>query len=305
MRVAVYVPLIASLIFAIGWPRLAVRLTAPAVGAWTLTIGAALSAAGTVWSLTLLSGTLTDDVLPDPYSRIGPLAQPAPVNDLVGLAAAGLLIAGGVRLAVDLRRGYRVHRDLHRLCAQRSTGLVVLADPAPQAFAVPGRGGHIVVSSGMLAALSGPQRRVLLAHERAHLAANHHRHTGIVRAAAAMNPLLTPVSSASRYLCERWADETAARTVGDRRLAATSLATAALAAADAPSPPTALAYHGAGIAARVAALQAPPAGPRSGALRGALGLSLLGLLALLVAGDVHATGDFLRAMLPFLKEIGR
>jgi Zn-dependent protease with chaperone function len=302
MRVAVYLPLLASLIFAAGWPRIAVRRTAPATGVWTLTVGAALCAIATIWSLTLLAATLADDVLPDPYSRLGP--QPAGVNDLVGLVAAGLLLTGCVRLVLSVRRQHSTHRDLRRLCERRPAGMVVVADPVPQAFAVPGRGGHIVVSSGMLAALDGPQRRVLIAHERAHLAANHYRHTGIVRAATALNPLLAPVSRASGYLCERSADETAAGTVGDRRLAAASLARAALAAAGSPHRSTALGYGGLGVMARVEALQAPPGGPRGTALRTLLGLGLIGLIALVAAAEIHATGDFLRLMLPFLRGVG-
>ncbi|GAA5201669.1 M56 family metallopeptidase [Rugosimonospora acidiphila] len=302
MRIAVYIPIVAALIFAVALPRLAVRRMTPAVGAWTLTVGAALCAVATTWSLGLLAATLADDLLPDNYPNLGVIDDPTPVNDLVALAAVGLLIAGCVRLAINLRRRYTVHRDLRRLCGDSLDGLVVLADSTPQAFAVPGRGGHIVVSSGMFAALSGPERRVLIAHERAHLAAGHHWHTGIVRAAASVTPLLHPLAGTSRYLCERWADEAAARTVGDRRLAATSLARAALAAAGAgaPSPPAELGYHGAGVGARVAALQAPPARSRHVAV-----LALAGLAAVAVTADVHATGDFLHAMLPFLHDSGR
>jgi Zn-dependent protease with chaperone function len=299
---AVYLPMVASLIFMIGWPRFAVRLAAPAVGVWTLTIGATLCTVATTWSLALLAATLADDVLPAPHSGAGAAAPAAGVNDFIGLAAAVLLLAGAVRLIIDLHRQHGVHRDLRRLCAQRPAGMVVLADPVPQAFAVPGRGGHIVVSSGMLSALDGPQRRVLIAHENAHLDARHYWHTGLARAAAAMNPLLDPLNRTSRYLCERWADETAARTVGDRRLAAASLARAALAAAGSPIRPTTLAYDGPGVVARVAALQAPPSKPRGGAVAGLLGLGMLGLVAVVVVADVHATGDFLRMMLPFLRE---
>ncbi|GIH16469.1 M56 family metallopeptidase [Rugosimonospora africana] len=294
MRVAVYLPLLASLMFAVGWPALAARRLPPAIGAWTLTVGSALCAAGAVWSLALLSATLLDDVLPDRYPALG-VTGLNPVNDLVGLAALGLLIAGCVRLVVELRARRAIHRGLRQLCAPRESGLVVLADPVPQAFAVPGRGGHIVVSSGMLAALSVSERRVLIAHEQAHLAAGHHWHTGVVRAAAILNPLLFPLGATSRYLCERWADEIAARTVGDRRLAATSLARAALATADAPAPPAAFAYSGTGIGDRVAALQAPPARPRHAVI-----MALLGLVALMVLSDIHATEDFLRDMVPFL-----
>jgi Zn-dependent protease with chaperone function len=298
MRVAVYLPLFASLIFTFGWPALAARRLPPVVGAWTVTAGAVLCAAGTVWSLALLSATLLDDVLPDRHPGLDVVSAPDPVNDLVGLAALGLLVAGCARLVRELHARHAIHRDLRRLCTGGEAGLVVLADRAPRAFAVPGQGGHIVVSSGMLAALSMAERRVLIAHERTHLAARHHWHTGVVRAAAILDPLLIGLDATSRYLCERWADENAARTVGDRRLAATSLARAALAAADTPLPPAALAYHGTGIGARVAALQAPPAPPRHAVI-----VALLGLVGLMLASDVHATGDFLRMMVPFLRQV--
>jgi beta-lactamase regulating signal transducer with metallopeptidase domain len=141
----------------------------------------------------------------------------------------------------------------------------------------------------MLAALSGPERRVLLAHERAHLRARHHWHAEVVQAAIALNPVLVGVRAASAYLCERWADEVAAAAVGNRRLAATSLARAALAASDSSCPPAAFGYHAVGVRSRVAALQAPPARPRP-----TLALALLGLAGIGLAADVEATGDFLR-----------
>jgi Zn-dependent protease with chaperone function len=291
MRVAVYLPLLASLIFAVAGPRLVARWLRPVSGAWALTVGAALCAAASVWSLVLLAGTLIDEISPAGRPRLGVVERPAPVSDLVALAAAGLLVTGAVRLARGLRRDRAIHRDLRRLCADSASDLVVLADPAAQAFAVPGHGGHIVVSSGMLGALTAPERRVLIAHERCHLSSGHHWHTGVVRAASTINPLLAPLVGASRYLCERWADEVAAGEVGDRRLAATSLAHAALAAAGVPCPPAALAYHGAGVGGRIAALQAPPARPRP-----AVALVLLVLIAIGLAADVHATGDFLRLL---------
>lgn len=305
MKAAVYLPLLASVLVGLLGPRLAWWRTAPAIAAWALTAGTLVCTAATTWSLVLLSGTLLDD-LPYEHAAAGGLDRPSGVNDLVAFAAAGVLVTGLIRLTLAVRERRAVHRDLRRLCAGNVAGnvagLVVLADLAPQAFAVPGGGGHIVVSSGMLAALNGPERRVLLAHEKAHLASRHHWHTGVVRAAAAVNPLLTRLSPVSAYLCERWADETAARTVDDRSLAARALARAALATAATPlpprtpCPPVAMGYHGTGVGARVAALQAPA--PRS---RYAAATVLLVLAALGAVADVHATGDFLRWMLPFLR----
>jgi len=68
----------------------------------------------------------------------------------------------------------------------------------------------------MLRALSGPERRVLLAHERAHAAWNHYLFTTAARLAAAANPLLRPLAAEVGYTVERWADERAASLTGDR-----------------------------------------------------------------------------------------
>lgn len=53
-----------------------------------------------------------------------------------------------------------------------ATAVAVLPDDAPYAYALPGKGGkrdRIVASTGMPGALSAPERRALLAHERVHL----------------------------------------------------------------------------------------------------------------------------------------
>ncbi len=289
MTVAVYVPLLVALAFAAVGPRLALRALPPVVGVWTLTAGAALIAVGSCWSLALLAATLIDEVLPDGHRTIGVVDEPTMLNDVIAAAAACWLIVGIVRLVLDQRASRAMHRELTALCANCPSDLVVLADSAPQAFAVPVGDGRVVVSTGMLSALSAPQRRVLLAHERAHLRARHHWHTEVVRAAIALNPLLRGVGPASAYLCERWADEVAAAEVGDRRLAATSLARAALAAAGTDCPPATLGYHSVGVSGRVAALQAPPVRSRP-----SLALMLLALAGAGLVADVEATGDFLR-----------
>jgi len=289
MTIAVYVPLLVAVLFAAVGPRLALRGLPPVAGVWTLSVGSALIAIASCWSLALLAATLVDEILPDGHRTIGVVDEPTLVNDVVAGMAAVLLVVGAVRLTLDRRASRAMHRELRAVCAGSHSDLVVLADAAPQAFAVPGGGGRVVVSSGMLAALSAPERRVLLAHERAHLRAHHHWHAEVVRAAIALNPLLVGVRTASAFLCERWADEVAAAEVGDRRLTATSLARAALAAAGTSCPPAALGYHGVGVRGRVAALQAPPARSRP-----TLALALLGLAGVGLAADVEATGDFLR-----------
>ena len=173
-----------------------------------------------------------------------------------GLAAAAALLAMLVGIGHTWSRRRRAVR-----CPRIQTGeLEILPVERPVAFAVPGRPGHIVVSSGMLAALDADERRVLLAHERAHLRCGHHRYVAVAELAAAALPLLRPVAAYVRFGTERWADEEAARQLGDRKLVARAIARAALAEAGSPPIP-ALALAGLGVPARVEALLAEP--PRS------------------------------------------
>jgi Zn-dependent protease with chaperone function len=301
MRIAVYCPLLCALLFAAVGPRLAIRYLPPVAGMWTLSLGAGLSALATTWSLVLLAGTLVDELLPDVTGQ--PAASHDPVSDLVALTAVVLLVVTGGRLVSGVLSRLRMHRELRESCAVSRGPVVVLADPVPRAFAVPGglRGeragphrdhGHVVVSQGMLAALTAAERRVLFAHERAHLRGGHHLHSGLVAAAAALNPLLIPVRGASVHLCERSADESAAAEVGDRGLAASSLARAALAAAAGPCASPALSYHHSGVGARVVALQRSPARGRP-----SLVAALLGVAAVAMVADIEATHDFLSLIL--------
>jgi Zn-dependent protease with chaperone function len=286
MRIAVYLPLLCSLLFAAGGSRLAIRYLQPVAGMWTVTIGAGLSALASAWSLALLAGTLLDEVIPDVSGR----TFADPVNDSVASAAVLILLFGLLHLAYNVVSRMRLYHKLRQPCARSRGQVIVLADPLPRAFAVPGggSGGHVVVSQGMLAALTPAERRVLFAHERAHLRGGHHWHSGIVSAAAALNPLLIPLRSAGTHLCERAADEAAAAEVGDRGLAASSLARAALAAASAPCAAPALGYHHAGVGARVVALQNAPSRRRP-----YLVVVLLGVVAFAMAADIEATHDFL------------
>jgi hypothetical protein len=143
--------------------------------------------------------------------------------------------------------------------------LVVIEDDRPDAFAVqglPGLPGRTVVSTGMLRALTTPQRRVLLAHEDAHLRGHHQLYIQVTELAAAANPLLRPAVATVRDGVERWADEVAAREVGDRTLVAKALAHAAIAKSMRPFARTGrwravLEMDGGPVVARARALLAP------------------------------------------------
>jgi beta-lactamase regulating signal transducer with metallopeptidase domain len=146
----------------------------------------------------------------------------------------------------------------------------------------------------MLGALSAEERRVLLAHERAHLAHRHGRLCTVVTLADAVNPFLAPVRRTVVFLVERWADERAAAVVGDRACTARALARAAL-TAGCQEPSHGLGFTDRAVTRRIAALQtAPP--PR---LWG-LAATVLALGALTALGAADATGDLVRLLDPIL-----
>ncbi|GIE80587.1 membrane protein [Actinoplanes philippinensis] len=177
----------------------------------------------------------------------------------VSWAGVALLAAAAVSIGVTWRRQRRL-LELAGAGTDRPGPLVVVADPAPHAFAVPGRPGHVVVTTGMRDALSPAQFVALLAHERAHLAAHHHRLIRVAELAAAAHPALWWVSRHVDYLVERAADEHAATEVGSRRTVAQAIGAAALAAA-APLAPAGLhaASPGGVVPRRVASLLKPRA----------------------------------------------
>lgn len=295
MNLAVYLPFLASAVIgqAGGY---AARRVSPAAGAVVLAALGLVAAAGYAWALLLLAATLIDDTDPAVVSV-------APVPDLVaGFAVAGLAVAL-IRVVVVVVRRHRGRARLSAVVTAAPRGttddVVVLADPRPDAFAVPGRwrrglgrpAARVYVTEGMLRALDAGQRRALFAHERAHLEAPHHLLIAVTDLAAAVNPLLSPVRRAVAFLCERWADERAAAEVGDRGLVASAVGAAALAGAGRGGLRGALAFDRLGVVGRVTALRSPAPDH----------LRLVAVIAVavalgIVAADAHATDEFLRLL---------
>jgi Zn-dependent protease with chaperone function len=264
VNLAIYLPLLLALPLTLTAGRLAAGGT-PGLIARGLTGSAFVAAVSSTWSLVLLALTLLDDLPPLAALDDHPtLELPEPVPGPVALIAALLLAWGVLRLARDIHLRTSTHRRL-RAAGTPQDGLVVADWSAPLAVAVPGRPGHLLVTSGILRLLDTDERRVLFAHEHAHLAHRHHRLVALTAAAAALNPLLIPVRTAVAYLVERWADEDAAAVVGDRELTAKAVARAALATVD-PGPKAALGMHGGTVVNRVRALIAPSPAPRRGRL---------------------------------------
>jgi len=157
-----------------------------------------------------------------------------PIPTSAGLVAGATVL---VLLCAALRRFALAGRDLATAAAAcrrlgpGTDGLVIVDDEEPDAYALQGLTGRVVVSTAMLRALPADERRVLLAHEAAHLSHYHHVYMQLAELGAAANPLLRPLAVAVRDGAERWADEDAAAEVGDRALAARALARAGLARA--------------------------------------------------------------------------
>ncbi|SDN24600.1 Peptidase family M48 [Streptomyces sp. cf386] len=160
----------------------------------------------------------------------------------------------------------RVRRRAHRaLAGLPGTEVAVLPDEMPYAYALPGAGarGRIVVTTALPAGLRPAEHRALFAHERAHLAARHHRFLLVVQLSAHTNPFLRPLRTAVSYTTERWADEEAARVVGDRRTVASAIGRAALVSRGTPIPTLAGFAAPGPVPRRVAALLGPAPVTRS------------------------------------------
>ncbi|HEV2639478.1 MAG TPA: M56 family metallopeptidase [Actinocrinis sp.] len=307
MRVFVYVTLIFPLASA-PLARLALARLHPRYATWLLSLAAVVLAGTSRGALGLLA--ISALVRIPAIGHLAHLSHRAIItggdttSNAVALAA-GILF--GAALLVTSRFTVARARALaaaftHARSLPGTASLVITRDSAADAYTVPGHPGRIVVSTGMLEALDVPGRRALLAHEHAHLQGRHYLYTTAARLAAAANPLVRPLAGAVDYAVERWADEHAAHTIGDRRQVATAIATAALAAKHTrprSSPVLALGVvvsltsglrlDGAGpVPRRVAALLAPTPRTSLSALAAALAvIALATFCALEAANDLQ------------------
>lgn len=318
MHLLIYVPIAVSALAAVGaWP-LAERLP-PRTATWLLTVSAVVLAGTSCAALGLLA-TAAAMRLPVVDSMGGMSLRTVihldPASLPVGAIAAALF--GGAAVAAVRAAWLRTaalmaarQEARHLAGAGALAGgeqVLTIVDDSVDAYAVPGRPGRIVITSGMLDALTDSEREVLLAHERAHVSACHYVFTALVRLCAAANPLLRPLAAAVNYGVERWADERAASVTGSRPLVAHTVAKAALASAAAPARrpgpavvlarltgPNQLGRRGS-VPRRVDALLGPPPGRSIVLLALAIAvLTICGLAAVDAAGDLHAMVEFAQA----------
>lgn len=163
------------------------------------------------------------------------------------------------RIASDLWLGERT------VIAGHDVVVLPIGRPLAVSFATTANDETVVVSVGLLERLDGQQTAAVVRHEVAHLRLRHQRLLTVAAVAEGVIGWLPPVArsaSALRLAVERAADEAASsvspgarRDVRDSLLALAGLSSVASAAAFA-DPRT--------VAARIAALDAPPARPGAG-----------------------------------------
>jgi hypothetical protein len=85
-----------------------------------------------------------------------------------------------------------------RTAGSVSSSLIVVPDERPVAFTLHGWPGRIVATQGLLQSLDTDERRVVLAHEQAHLDDPHDLHLSAAALSAVVNPLLVGISRAVR-----------------------------------------------------------------------------------------------------------
>jgi Zn-dependent protease with chaperone function len=310
MHLSIYVALVSAAGLSLVLRPLASRL-APMPAAISLAAGSI--AAGVVWVAGL--GVLAVATLGrlQPVGELGRWSVRAldardPVPPAAGITSLIALIFVVASLAGAARRMIRCWQEVQRLrlaTARRRCGdLAIIDDPAPEAMALPGwagtRGpaagrGSIVVTSGMLKALGPTEREVMLAHERSHLRNGHWAYRLATRLGALLLPLSAPLIDRCDLALERWADEHAAEHVGDRRLAATAVAKAALATTDHYRSPLVPAFSDGPTVERVEALLMPRRSSRWGLAAFAAGISVVAVATLLHAGhDLDALFDTAR-----------
>jgi hypothetical protein len=296
MIAAIVCVLGAGLVFACVGPALARRLH-PAAATRVLVPVALIIAAASTFALGVTAFTLVGQW--SGIAAFGPwkpatLRADSPIPAAYALAGGLLLTIAAISTAALISRRSTALVRVHRACGTLGApgAVVVIETATPYAFTTPEATGRIIVTRGMLEALSEPETAAMLAHEQSHI---RHRHAWWLLAAdlaAAINPTLRATGRALHQSVERWADEDAAAEVGDRRLVARAVARAAVAAHQ-HGEPVVTAAAGGNAPQRVRALLQPRPRTRLSTLSG--GLACLALVAITATASIHVerTGETL------------
>jgi Zn-dependent protease with chaperone function len=225
---------------------------------------------------------------------LGPVAPGGPVLGLVAGGAAtavALLAARSLLTARHRQRLVMVEPGIGWHATVGGHELVVLPSGEAVAFSTAGWPGQLVLSQGLIAALSDAELAAVLRHELAHVDHRHQRYLQLARIVERSLGLLPGVRGATgalRCALERWADEEAA---GGNATSRASVHAALLRLAELAATPEVAAFTTPGtVAERLDALQADPTGGRTvgrralvygpaGLLLGAATATLVGILA--------------------------
>ena len=221
----VIVPLLSSAAFVMLAPAIARRMP-PRLATWALSVGAGALAVATVAFPMLVLATVVGQW--QPVASMGHwsarfLHAGQPGGWLTSAGAVAVLATQAALVWWRARRQGRLLLSAWRCARSARVSLVIVPDSRPAVFALPGWPGRIVATPPLLKSLTPAQRRVILAHEQAHLDARHDLHRILVDLAAGLNPLLWRLRGAIHLASERWADEAAAVVTGDRRLVAQTI----------------------------------------------------------------------------------
>ncbi|MET8702864.1 M56 family metallopeptidase [Kitasatospora sp. NPDC004723] len=264
-----------------GSPRLRAR---PGVGAavWL----ALMASFGT--GLLLAAHHLLAPLGHEPAGLVGllphvepPTAAPHAHGWWLPAAAGGAVAAMAAVLAVRAARARRRHRAALDLVAARDPRrrLLVLDDPRPAVYCLPGRRSRVVVTRGAVELLDERRLAAAVAHEHGHLRGRHH----LVLLAADTFALLLgrrlPLAGLGRtevaLLLEMAADDAALARVTRTDLAGALYALATAAPAAPAAGPGTLAAASTGVLARVQRLAHTPAPPARAYRLAALAAPLL------------------------------
>ncbi|WP_035702185.1 M56 family metallopeptidase, partial [Glycomyces tenuis] len=169
-------------------------------------------------------------VLREQYGEIGGFALVVLAAVLTWAVPIRLLFAAIAALRSAAVDRSKLRRELAVARRNGDLGAVVVGCSRPAAYCIPGKGGLIVITSGALELLDGPQIEAVLAHERAHLAGHHHLLVAFAQAgrrAFGWLPLFAHLPERIGQLVELTADDAAARSATRNTLARSLLNVAA------------------------------------------------------------------------------
>src|SRR5208282_2967142 len=200
MDLVIYLPLVVPLLAALAAGPLSRRLP-PAAATWLLAGSALVLAAASSAVLGLLALTALFRI--PLVDQVGGMS--APVFSRDDPASLPVAVAAGALLAISATAAGRAlwHRGSALAAAfgqaRRLPGagqVVVTDEETADAYTLPGWPCRIVVTAGMMRALTSSEREVLLAHERAHTVWFHYLFTSAARLAVAQAAI---AASADRH----------------------------------------------------------------------------------------------------------